>query len=180
MTNLNQADATRLLYLDDLHVGQRFVSGTHLIDEAQIRAFAQQFDPQPFHLDAEAAKGTLFQGLVASGWHTAAVTMRLLVEGGLPLAGGLVGAGGEITWPKPTRPGATLHVESEILELRPSRSRPDRGVATIRSETRNQPGEIVQVLVARLVVPRRLDLSRPTILPTRSRSAGTRKGRKGN
>ena len=143
------------LYLDDLRVGQRFVSGTHLIDEEQIRAFAAQFDPQPFHLDVEAAKTTFFGALVASGWHTAAVTMRLLVQSGLPLAGGLVGAGGEIKWPSPVRPGAVLHVESEIVEVRPSRSRPDRGVVTVRSETRDQSGEVVQVLVAKLIVPRR-------------------------
>ena len=152
----NPSADKQLLYLDDLQVGQRFVSGTHLIDEKQIVAFASQFDPQPFHLDAEAAKHTLFAGLVASGWHTAAITMRLMVDGGLPIAGGLVGAGGECAWPKPTRPGAVLHVESEILELRPSRSRPDRGMATIRSETRNQLGEIVQVLVSKLVVPRKV------------------------
>ena len=145
------------LYFDELHVGQRFTSGTYLIDEEQIKAFAKQFDPQPFHLDAEAAKGTLFEGLVASGWHTAAITMRLLVEGGMPIAGGVIGAGAEISWPKPTRPGSVLRVESEILELRPSRSRPDRGLATIRCETGNQLGEIVQVLVAKLVVPRRPD-----------------------
>ena len=151
----NPSGSKQLFYLDDLHVGQRFVSGTHLLDEQQIIAFASQFDPQPFHLDAEAAKRSLFGGLVASGWHTAAITMRLLVEGGLPIAGGLVGAGGECAWPKPTRPGAVLQVESEILEVRPSRSRPDRGMATVRSETRNQFGEIVQVLVSKLVVPRR-------------------------
>ena len=134
MANLNQPDRKELFYLDDLHVGQRFISGTHLLDEVQIKAFAQQFDPQPFHLDAEAAKETLFGGLVASGWYTAAISMRLLVES-VPLIGGIVGAGGELTWPTPTRPGATLRVESEILELRPSRSHPDRGMATIRSAT---------------------------------------------
>jgi acyl dehydratase len=150
------AGSKQLFYLDDLSVGQRFVSGTHLIDEEQIVAFARQFDPQPFHLSDEAAKLSLFQGLVASGWHTAAVTMRLNVEGGLPIAGGLIGAGGECSWPNPTRPGALLHVESEVLELRPSRSKLDRGIATIRSETRNQNGEIVQVLVAKLVVPRKV------------------------
>jgi acyl dehydratase len=114
MANLHQLDRKELFSLDDLHVGQRFISGTHLIDEEQIKAFAQQFDPQPFHLDAEAAKETLFEGLVASGWHTAAISMRLVVER-LPLIGGIVGAGGELTWPTPTRPGATLHVESEIF-----------------------------------------------------------------
>jgi acyl dehydratase len=142
------------LYLDDLHVGQRFVSGTHRLDEEQIKAFAKQFDPQPFHLDAEAAKKAFFGELVASGWHTAAITMRLLVES-LPLAGGVVGGGAEISWPAPCRPGSTLHVESEVLEVKPSRSRPDRGMATVRSETRNERGEVMQVLVSRLVVPRR-------------------------
>src|SRR4051794_12813844 len=142
------------LFLDDLHVGQRFTSGAHALDEEEVQAFAREFDPQPFHLDAEAAKDTLFEGLVASGWHTAAITMRLLVESGLPLAGGVIGAGGGISWPRPTRPGDILQVESEILELKPSRSRPDRGTATIRSETRNQLGEVVQLLIAKLVVPR--------------------------
>ena len=154
MANPNHPTRKEVLYFDDLHVGQRFMSGTQLIDEDQIKAFAKQFDPQPFHLDTEAAKETLFEGLVASGWHTAAISMRLTVEG-LSIAGGIVGAGGQVDWPKPTRPGDTLHVESEILELRPSRSRPDRGMATIRSETVNQLGEIVQVFIAKLVVPRR-------------------------
>jgi acyl dehydratase len=154
MTSPNQVGGKELLFLDDLRVGQRFANGRHQIDAEQIKAFAVQFDPQSFHLDANAAKDTLFGGLVASGWHTAAISMRLLVEGGLPIAGGLIGAGGEITWPNPTRPGDVLQVESEVLELRPSRSHPERGMATIRSETRNQRGEIVQVLVARLVVPR--------------------------
>jgi acyl dehydratase len=143
------------LYLDDLHVGQRFSSGSHALDEAQIKAFARQFDPQPFHLDDAAAKGTLFGGLAASGWHTAAITMRLLVDGGTPIAGGVVGAGGEVSWPKPTRPGDILQVQSEVLEVTPSRSRPDRGMVTVRSETRNQRDEVVQVLTAKLIVPRR-------------------------
>ncbi len=158
MMKRNQAggkERKESLFFEDLHTGQRFTSGVHVIDEEQIKAFARQFDPQPFHCDVETAKDTLFQGLVASGWHTAAITMRLLVESGLPIAGGLIGAGGEITWPKPTRPGDILQVESEIIELRPSRSHPKRGMATSRSETRNQRGEVVQVLVAKLVVPRR-------------------------
>ena len=123
------------LYLDDLQVGQRFTSKTHVVDAAQIKAFARQFDPQPFHLDDDAAKDSLFSGLVASGWHTAAITMRLLVERGLPLAGGVVGAGGELSWPRPTRPGDVLQVESEVLEIIPSRSRPDRGVSPVMDRT---------------------------------------------
>src|SRR5215813_5354930 len=128
------------LYFDDLQIGQRFVSGSHELDAAQIKAFARQFDPQPFHLDEETAKHTLFAGLAASGWHTAAITMRLLVEAGLPLADGIIGAGGEISWPKPTRPGNILTVTSEVVEIVPSRSRPGRGTVTVRSETRNQHG----------------------------------------
>ena len=143
------------LYLDELHVGQRFTSATHTIDETQIKAFAAQFDPQPFHTDEEAARDTFFKGLAASGWHTAAITMRLNVESGLPLAGGIIGAGGEINWPAPTRPGDTLHVESEVVEITPSRSKPDRGIAAIVSRTINQRGEVVQILKAKLVVPRK-------------------------
>jgi acyl dehydratase len=143
------------LYLEDFHVGQRFTSATHVMDADEIKAFARQFDPQPFHLDEEAAQATFFGGLVASGWHTAAVTMRLQVESGLPIAGGMIGIGGEMSWPRPTRPGDILRVVSEILEVTPSRSRPDRGTVRVRSETRNQRDEVVQILDARLVVPRR-------------------------
>ncbi len=155
-TNESGRPATAdVLYLEDLWVGQRFTSATHAVDEPQIKAFATQFDPQPFHLDEDAARGSLFGGLVASGWHTAAITMRLLVAGGVPIAGGVIGAGGEINWPRPTRPGDILQVESEILDVTPSRSRPERGMVTVRSETRNQRGEVVQVLTATLVVARR-------------------------
>jgi acyl dehydratase len=147
--------AERQLYLEDLQVGQRFTSHTYALDEAQIIAFASQFDPQAFHLDPVAARDSLFGGLVASGWHTAAITMRLLVTGSVRIAGGTIGAGGEVVWPSPTRPGDVLQVESEVTEIRPSRSRPDRGIVTLRSETRNQRGEVVQTLSARLIVPRR-------------------------
>jgi len=142
------------LYLDDLAPGQRFVSPSHALDAAQIQAFACQYDPQPFHLSDESAKDTLFGGLAASGWHTAAITMRLLVAS-VPIAGGIVGVGGEIAWPRPTRPGDLLRVESEIVEIVPSKSRPDRGMVTLRSQTRNQRDETLQTLTARLVVPRR-------------------------
>jgi len=155
LTQSGEVSADRRLYLDDLHVGQRFESASHVVDTAQIKAYAREFDPQPFHLDEEAAKHTLFGGLAASGWHTVAITMRLMVEGGLPLAGGIIGSGGEISWPQPTRPGDALSVFSEIVEVTPSRSRADRGTVKVRSETRNQRGEVVQTLLARLVVPRR-------------------------
>ena len=157
MTDARESAETRgeLLYLDDLKVGQRFVSAEHELDAAQIKAFAAAFDPQPFHLDEAAAKQTFFGGLAASGWHTASITMKLLVTGGAPLAGGVIGAGGELTWPRPTRPGDRLHVESEIIEITPSRSRPERGMVTVRSETLNQRGEVVQAMTAKLVVPRR-------------------------
>lgn len=142
------------LYFDDFRVGQRFESATRAVDAAEIKEFARQYDPQPFHLDEEAAKATFFQGLAASGWHTMAMTMKLLVEGGMPVAGGIIGAGGEINWPRPTRPGDVLRVFTEVMDATPSKSRPDRGMVTMRSETKNQNGEVVQVLIAKLVVPR--------------------------
>ena len=143
------------LYLEDLHVGQRFASAKHLMTAEAIKRFAGEFDPQPFHLDEDAAAGSLFAGLAASGWHTAAVTMRLLVEGGAPIAGGVIGAGGEVAWPRATYPGDELQVVSEVLAVTPSRSKPDRGIVVVRSETRNQRGEVVQVMTSKLVVPRR-------------------------
>jgi acyl dehydratase len=147
--------AAKPLYLDDLKVGQRFTSGTYLMDEERMKTFAAEFDPQPFHLDEEAARKSIFHGLAASGWHTAAATMRLLVTGGLPLAGGLVGLGGEVTWPRPTRAGDLLRVESEILQISPSRSKPNQGVVIVRSVTLNQRGEEVQVLMPKLLVFKR-------------------------
>ena len=155
MAEPDAPDRPERLYLDDLHVGQRFTSATHVIDSEEIKAFARQFDPQPFHLDEEAAKGSVFGGLVASGWHTAAISMRLQVESGLPIAGGMIGIGGEMSWPRPTRPGDVLCVVSEIKEVTPSRSRPDRGVVRVRSETRNQRDEVVQILDAKLFAPLR-------------------------
>lgn len=146
---------TKVYFFDDLSPGQTFVSGEHALDADQIRDFAAKFDPQPFHLDDQAAKESLFRGLAASGWHTAALTMRLNVDGGLPLAGGLIGAEVEVAWPKPTRPGDVLRVENEIIELVPSRSRPDRGMAKVRTITRNAAGDIVQVMTGKMIVPRR-------------------------
>ena len=143
------------LYLDDLHVGQRFTSGVYLMEEARIKEFAAEFDPQPFHLDELAAEASIFKGLTASGWHTAAVAMRLLVTGGLPFANGIVGLGGEIAWPRPTRPGDILRVESEIVAITPSRSKPHQGIVTIRSTALNQNSENVYVLTAKLLVSKR-------------------------
>ncbi|MDY0870374.1 MaoC family dehydratase [Dongia rigui] len=144
-----------LLYLEDLVVGQKFTSPMHALDAAQIKAFASQFDPQPFHTDEAAAKATFFGGLAASGWHTAAITMKLLASTKPGIAGGLIGAGGEIAWPQPTRPDDVLQVTSEILEVKPSRSKPERGMAVMRSETKNQRGEVLQILTSRLIVPKR-------------------------
>jgi acyl dehydratase len=139
------------LYLDDLRVGQRFCSGDYEITEAAIKAFAAEFDPQAFHLDEAAAQASLFKGLAASGWHTAAVTMRLLVTGGLPFADGVIGLGGEIAWPRPTRPGDIVHVESEIVDIRPSRSKPNRGIVTVKNILKNQRGEELQVFTAKIL-----------------------------
>lgn len=142
------------LYLEDVAPGMRFESASHALDEAQILAFAEAFDPQPFHLDDAAAKGTIFGGLAASGWHTAAITMKLLVAS-VPLADGIIGGGGEIVWPKPTRPGDVLRVFSEVMEVIPSRSKPDRGMVLMKSETKTQRGDVVQRFTAKLVLHRR-------------------------
>jgi Acyl dehydratase len=142
------------LTLEDLEPCQIFRSETHTIDASQIKQFAGQFDPQPFHLDEELAKNTFFGELVASGWHVAAITMRLLISS-IPIEGGLVGAGGDISWLRPTKPGDILQVETEVVEIKTSQSRPDRGTVTMRSTTRNQDGKPVLVMNSNLVVPTR-------------------------
>jgi len=154
---MSNEDSHKRLFFDDLFVGQRFSSASHVVSEEEIKDFAKAFDPQPFHLDDQAARHTLFGGLAASGWHTAALTMRLNLQGGLPFATGVIGAGGELSWPQPLRPGDTIHVESEIEEITPSRSRPDRGTITATTRTLNQNGEAVQIFKAKLIVFRKPD-----------------------
>jgi acyl dehydratase len=149
-----KSGAPTALYLEDLYVGQRFISGVYQMEEERMKSFAAEFDPQPFHLDEEAAQRSVFRGLAASGWHTAAATMRLMVES-LPFGSGMVGLGGEIAWPKPTRPGDILRVESEILEIVPSRSKPNQGVVIVRSTTLNQKEEHLQAFTAKIVVFKR-------------------------
>jgi acyl dehydratase len=143
------------LYLDDLAVGRKFVTGSTTLTLEGCKAFAAEFDPQPFHLDEAAARASVFGRLAASGWYTASLSMRLLVEGELTIAGGLIGLGGEMTWPRPAYPGDTLHVETEVLAVRRSESKPDRGIVTVRNQTFNQHGEAVQVAVVKMLVPRR-------------------------
>ena len=143
------------LYLEDLAVGAQFRSGSYTMTEDEIKQFARQYDPQVFHLDDAGARDTLFGGLAASGWHTAAVAMRLLVEGGLPIAGGLIGAGTELRWPRPVRPGDMLTVQTTVLEITPSRSKPDRGIVLCQSDTLNQNGEVVQQSRAKVMVLRK-------------------------
>lgn len=149
-------ESVRTLYfLDDLTPGQRFSSGTYELTEDKLIAFASEYDPQPFHLDEAAASMTVFKGLAASGWHTAAITMKLLNNGGAPLAGGIIGVGGQIEWPRPTRPGDVLRVVGEVVEIIPSRSKPKQGLVVLRCETKNQHEEVLQILTAKLIVPRR-------------------------
>jgi acyl dehydratase len=155
MLQASEEPMTPELHLEDFTVGQTFGSGRLKVDAEEIKAFAAAFDPQPFHLDDEQARNTFFKGLAASGWHTAAMTMRLLVGSPVRPAGGIIGAGGEISWPKPTRPGDELRLESEILEVRPSQSRPDRGTIKVQTKTINQNGDTVQILIANLIVTRR-------------------------
>jgi acyl dehydratase len=143
-------------YLEDFEVGQKFGSSTLEVSEDAIKSFAAEFDPQPFHLDDAAARASIFGGLAASGWHTAALTMRLLVGSDVKPAGGIVGAGfDEFRWPRPVRPGDALRIEAEVLEVRPSRSRPEQGMIKLRTTTLNQRNEPVQISVGNLVVPRR-------------------------
>jgi acyl dehydratase len=143
-------------YLEDFAAGQTFGSGQLRVDNERIKSFAAEFDPQPFHLHEEAARNSVFQGLAASGWHTAALTMRLLVESEFKPAGGVIGAGfDEFRWPRPVRPGDELHLKIEVLEARPSKSRPDQGLIKVRTTTLNQNDEAVQVNVGNLIVPRR-------------------------
>lgn len=143
-----------LLYLDDLLVGQSFHSGEYHVGQNEILDFAKQYDPQPFHLDDAAARNTFFQGLAASGWLTAAITMRLITQS-VPLGCGIIGAGGELEWKRPTRPGDTLRVTSTIMDIKPSRSKPDRGMVTAECLTLNQDKEVCQRFVTKLVVMRR-------------------------
>jgi acyl dehydratase len=144
-------------YFEDLAVGQKFASPTLSVDADAITAFAAQFDPQPFHLDDEAARHTFFEGLAASGWHTAALTMRLCVASDFRSAGGILGIGGELNWLKPVRPGDALRVEIEIIETRVSRSRPGQGIVKVRLTTLNQDDEPVQIFTPTLFVDRRVD-----------------------
>lgn len=154
------ADADRpLVFLEDLAVGQRFVTSSYVVTEADIVRFAREFDPQPFHIDPDAARRSFFGGLAASGWHTVGITMRLIVLDAPRFAWGLVGLDANVQWPAPTRPGDTLTVHGEVTDITPSRSRPDRGIVTVRSETRNQQDVVVQVLTAKLMVPRRVSFS---------------------
>jgi len=147
-------------YLDDFAVGQVFRSGRIRVEADRIKSFAAEFDPQPFHLDPEAATHTFFRGLVASGWHTAALTMRLLADSELKPAGGIIGLGfEELRWPRPVRPGDELSLQTEVLEVRPSQSRPEQGLIKIRVTTLNQTGEAVLTQVGTLLVRRRASAS---------------------
>jgi len=147
------------VFLEDLQVGQRFGSDTIEVTKENIFAFAREFDPQPFHLDEEAARRSIFKQLTASGWHTAAMSMRLFVTGEFKPVGGSIGlAVDELRWPQPVRPGDILKLETEILDVRKSRSKPDRGIIRIRNVTTNQRGEIVQTFMAFVMVRRRPQL----------------------
>ena len=143
------------MYLEDFEVGQTYRSSRLRVEADEIKRFAAEFDPQPFHLSDEAARATIFKGLAASGWHTAALTMKLIVQSDFRPVGGMVGVGFEGRWPKPVRPGDELHVEAEVLEVRPSGSNPARGLLVVRATTLNQVGEAVQLSTFTLLVPRR-------------------------
>lgn len=144
-----------LIYLDDLAVGRKFTTASAMLTADDIKAFAAQFDPQAFHLDERAAETSVFRGLAASGWHTGSLSMRLMVESDFRIAGGLIGLSGEVSWPRATYAGDAIRVEIEILDIRVSASKPDRGIITVRNTTLNQRGEPVQIGVFKMLVPRR-------------------------
>lgn len=144
-------------YLEDFERGQVFAGRTRIrVEAAEIKRFAAAYDPQPFHLDEEAGAASVFGGLTASGWHTAAMSMRLIVDSGIEIPGGVIGLGlEELRWPRPVRAADELRVEIEVLEMRESKSRPDRGLVRVRNTTFNQRDEVVQVSVSTLLVPKR-------------------------
>ena len=142
------------LYLDDLSIGQAFESDSVQVEREAMLNFAQDFDPQPFHLSPEHAEKSVFGALAASGWHTAALTMKQLVAS-VPLASGIIGLDIQLSWPTPTYPGDLLHVRSTVQAIEPSSSKPDRGVVTMLMETRNQNGKVVQRATGKLLVFRR-------------------------
>ena len=142
-------------FFEDLHAGMTFRSGDVSVTTQDIIRFAREFDPQPFHTDPAAAPDSFFGAHVASGWHTAALTMRLLVDSGLNVANGIIGAGGEIRWPAALPAESTIHVESEILGTRESKSRGDVGLVTVRSRTLTERGTLVQELTTTLVAVRK-------------------------
>jgi acyl dehydratase len=160
MTHVNGQDVRQesespRLYLEDFAIGQVYAAGPISVSAEAIKSYARRFDPQPFHIDEELARSTFFQGLVASGWHTASLTMSLVVQA-LPIAGGAIGGGvDELRWPKPLRPGDELRLEGEIVEVRPSQTKPGRGLVRVRTTTLNREGQAVQTMIANLVVPRR-------------------------
>ena len=148
---MQQDKSSKRLYLEDLSVGMEFISREHRLDAEQIISFASQFDPQPFHISAESAQHSFFNGLAASGWHTMAITMRLIVEC-VPLAQGVIGVGGELSWPRPTRPEDIMHVKCTVIDIKPSKSKPDRAIVLLHGITYNQAGDILQDFTGKLLV----------------------------
>jgi acyl dehydratase len=148
--------ATR--YFEDFKVGDRFEGATWIdVTQESIIAFAREFDPQPFHLDPEAASRSLFGRLVASGWHTTAMTMRLFAEVGLDIVNGIIGAGVDsVNWPRAVEPGDRLRLRCEIHETRVLSSKPDRGMLRVQVETVNQDDAVVQRYIANLIALRRV------------------------
>jgi len=152
-----QGSPDGVIYFEDMTVGRHFNTGTVTLEEAEMIRFANEFDPQPMHTDPEAGRASLFGGLIGSGWYTAALTMKLVLGGDMRSdERGRIGLGIELLrWPVPTRPGDVLTAVTEILEARPSGSRPDRGIVKLRTLTYNQKRDVMQELVANVLVPRR-------------------------
>jgi acyl dehydratase len=145
-----------MLFFEDLSLGDTFKTAEHTVTTEEIIAFGRQFDPQPFHTDPTAAQATLFGRLVASGWHTAALSMGLMVRGEMNLDGGVIGLGvDDLRWPRPVLPGDRLRVMMKIAELNPEPLRPGRGKIKLHCRTLNQDGKTVQEMTANLLIGRR-------------------------
>jgi len=143
-------------FLEDLAAGQVFTSDARaIVDAGSIKKFAGEFDPQPFHLDEASAGTSFFKKLVASGWHTTAMTMQLIIKT-LPLSHGIIGSGvDELRWPRPVKPGDTLRLHCEVIDVTPSIMNPSRGTVRVRMTTLNQHDQPVQTMVANLLAFRR-------------------------
>ncbi len=136
--------------VETLEIGQTFTSDSLLITKDKIIAFAKEFDPQPFHLDEDEAKQTFFNELVASGWHTSSVTMKLILQS-MPFKHGMVGSGGQVSWKRPVKPNDSLHVTTKIINIKPAKNNANQIYLTLECQTLNQFNRVCQIMEANVI-----------------------------